>query len=90
MYVDFFVWVWDSVLSPMRLTLFNNLALSFLCVPMMLGFYNLLRRVVAHSDKIAITSSDRMSLTGCKGLGIVSVKSNRLCGLLFNNLVGSV
>ena len=55
----------------MRLTLFNNLAPSFLCVPMMLGFYNLLRRVVAHSDKIAITSSDRMSLTGDSGLGIV-------------------
>lgn len=44
----------------------------FLCVSMMLALNNLLRRVVAHSDKIAITSGNRMSLTGCNGLDIVS------------------
>lgn len=30
---------------------------------------------------MAITSGNRMSLTGDNGLGIVSVKSNRLCSL---------
>ena len=69
-------------------TLFNNLALSFLCVSMRLALNNPVRRLVAHSDMKAITSGNRMSLTGCNGLGIVSVKSNRL--VFFNNLVGSV
>jgi hypothetical protein len=78
----------EIVSSSSETTLFNNLARSFLCVPMMLGLYNLLRRVVAHSDKMAITSRKRMSLTGDDGLGIVSVKSNRL--MFFNKLVGSV
>ena len=73
----------------MRQTLFNNLALSFLCVPMMLGLYNLLRRVVAHSDTIVITSDNRMSLTGCKGLGIVGALVEQT-NSFFNNLVGSV
>lgn len=64
----------EIVISSSETTLFNNLALSFLCVPIMLGLYNLLRRVVAHGDKMAITSDNRMSLTGHDGLGIVSVK----------------
>ena len=57
---------------------------------MTLALNNPARRLVAHSDKTAITSGNRMSLTGDNGLGIVSVKSNRLMNLLFNNLVGSV
>ena len=56
---------------------------------MMLGFYNLLRRVVAHSDKIAITCGNTMSLTGCKGLGIVEALVEQT-NSFFNNLVGSV
>ena len=56
---------------------------------MMLALNNPMRRLVAHSDKIAITSSDRMSLTGCKGLGIVEALVKQT-NLLFNNLVGSV
>ena len=30
---------------------------------------------------MAITCGNTMSLTGCKGIGIVGVKSNRLCSL---------
>lgn len=56
---------------------------------MMLGLYNLLRRVVAHSDKMAITSRKRMSLTGDNGLGIVGALVEQT-NLFFNNLVGSV
>lgn len=56
---------------------------------MTLALNNLLRRVVAHSDMTAITSSDRMSLTGCKGLGIVGALVEQT-NLFFNNLVGSV
>lgn len=85
-YVDFFVWVWDSVLSPMRLTLFNNLALSFLCVSIRLALNNPMRRLVAHSDMMAITSGNRMSLTGCKGLGIVGALVEQT-NLFFKNLV---
>ena len=96
MYVDFFVRVWDSVLSPMRhrsLTIWPlffvfDRDLFLLCVSMRLALNNPVRRLVAHSDMKAITSGNRMSLTGCKGLGIVSVKSNRL--MFFNNLVGSL
>ena len=73
----------------MRLTLFNNLALSFLCVSMTLALNNPVRRLVAHSDKIAITSSNRMRLTGCNGLGIVEALVKQT-NSLFNNLVGSV
>ena len=36
---------------------------------MMLALNNPVRRLVAHSDKMAITSGNRMSLTGCNGLG---------------------
>ena len=80
----------ELVNSSSETTLFNNLTRSSLCVSMRLALNNPVRRLVAHSDTIAITSDNRMSLTGCKGLGIVSVKSNRLMNLLFNNLVGSV
>lgn len=57
---------------------------------MRLALNNPVRRLVAHSDTIAITSGNRMSLTGHDGLGIVSVESNRLMNLLFNNLVSSL
>ena len=76
--------MWDSVLSPVRLTLFNNLALSFLCVSMRLALNNPMWRLVAHSDKMAITSGNRMSLTGCNGLGIVS--DIKLSAVLFGGL----
>ena len=36
---------------------------------MTLALNNPVRRLVAHSDKIAITSGNRMSLTGYSGLG---------------------
>ena len=42
---------------------------SFLCVSMRLALNNLLWRVVAYSDIKAITSGNRMSLTGDNGLG---------------------
>ena len=56
---------------------------------MRLALNNPMRRLVAHSDTIAITSSDRMSLTGCKGLGIVGALVEQT-NSFFNNLVGSV
>ena len=56
---------------------------------MMLALNNLLRRVVAHSDKIAITCGNTMSLTGCNGLGIVGALVKQT-NLFFNNLVGSL
>lgn len=71
-------------------SLFNNLTLPFFMCPCLLGLNNTVRRLLAWGDKMAITSGNRMSLTGDNGLGIVSVKSNRLMNLLFNNLVGSV
>ena len=74
------------VASSSETTLSNNLARSFLCVPTMLGLYNLLRRVVAHGDKMAITSRKRMSLTGDNGLGIVEALVKQT-NSLFNNLV---
>ena len=55
----------------------------------MLALNNLLRRVVAHSDTMVITSGNRMSLTGCKGLGIVGALVEQT-NSFFNNLVGSV
>ena len=51
---------------------------------MTLALNNPMRRLVAHSDKIAITSSDRMSLTGDNGLGIVS--DIKLSAVLFGGL----
>ena len=55
---------------------------------MTLALNNPVRRLVAHSDKMAITSGNRMSLTGCKGLGIVEALVEQT-DLFFNNLVGS-
>ena len=80
--------VCEIVNSSSETTLFNNLTSSFLCVSMMLALNNPMRRLVAHSDKIAITSSNRMSLTGCNGLGYSERQVKQT--LLFNNLVGSV
>ena len=56
---------------------------------MMLGLYNPVRRLVAHSDMKAITSGNRMSLTGHDGLGIVEALVEQTDSF-FNNLVGSV
>ena len=69
--------------------LFNNLTRSFLCVSMTLALNNLLRRVVAHSDTIVITSGNRMNLTGCNGLGIV-VALVEQTNSFFKNLVSSL
>ena len=63
--------MWDSVVSPVRLTFFNNLALPFLMCPCLLGLNNTVRRLLAWGDKMAITSGNRMSLTGDSGLDIV-------------------
>lgn len=79
----------DSVLSPVRLTFFNNLALPLLMCPCLLGFNNTVRRLLAWGDKMAITSRKRMSLTGDNGLGIVEALVKQT-NLFFNNLVGSV
>lgn len=70
----------------MRLTLFNNLALPFLMCPCLLGFNNTVRRLLAWGDTIAITSSNRMSLTGDNGLGIVGALVKQT-NSFFNNLV---
>ena len=56
---------------------------------MRLALNNPVRRLVAHSDKIAITSGNRMSLTGCNGLDIVEALVKQTSSF-FNNLVGSV
>ena len=56
---------------------------------MTLALNNPMRRLVAHSDKTAITSGNRMSLTGYSGLGIVEALVKQT-NTLFNNLVGSV
>ena len=56
---------------------------------MTLALNNPMRRLVARSDKIAITSGNRMSLTGDNGLGIVGALVEQT-NSFFNNLVGSV
>ena len=81
--------MWDSVVSPMRLTFFNNLTLPFFMCPCLLGLNNTVRRLLAWGDKMAITSRKRMSLTGHDGLGIVEALVKQT-NSLFNNLVGSV
>ena len=53
---------------------------------MMLALNNPARRLVAHSDAMAITSGNRMSLTGCSGLGIVKALVEQT-NSFFNNLV---
>ena len=53
---------------------------------MTLALNNPVRRLVAHSDAIAITSSDRMSLTGYSGLGIVEALVEQT-NSFFKNLV---
>ena len=51
---------------------------------MTLALNNPMWRLVAYSDKIAITSGNRMSLTGCNGLDIVS--DIKLSAVLFGGL----
>ena len=57
--------------------------------PCLLGLNNTVRRLLAWGDKMAITSGNRMSLTGHNGLGIVEALVKQT-NLFFNNLVGSV
>ena len=53
---------------------------------MTLALNNPMRRLVAHSDKMAITSGNRMSLTGYNGLGIVEALVGQT-NSFFKNLV---
>ena len=54
--------------------------------PCLLGLNNTVRRLLAWGDKMAITSGNRMSLTGYNGLGIVEALVEQT-NSFFKNLV---